>query len=476
MKYRLEQPHPKSLSRRREVTHVVSTWRGTSEPFSTWRRAGLRFAFDLCKLILLSIVAVIVILPSYAQSSTPLMLIIQGQLYRLDGETLIPYTECQPPTQIIDVPVVAPDNNIFGLRTAPNENETGTSNLWLCDHTSLMLRQITTSPALRSQPVFSADNTLLIWSETPPNEDGYQLGQFSLLDETTTYLNLPEIPEQANPDSPLEVWLSTAGVHIYSYELREDLPVEVVYTYNVEGNYLGAVDVLTVQDPSWFTVEHWQNGNQPELIVLTSQGWYLLDLVSGEQSPLEAPQLIRRPVNLENAANTLSYTFTDGVFLQKSLEDYDGVLLSLTLPEASIAQSPEGETIAYADTDLRLWERGAEIIIPNTVFGDAGNPYVAWGAFEYAVNTTVETCNGIISRPFVVGDVVQLTSTSANNLRETPSRTGNLLGQFKPNETATILAGPICADGFAWYQVDAPAALGWTVYGNETETYLAISR
>jgi hypothetical protein len=414
---------------------------------------------------------------SHAQSPTPLLVVVAGNLYRLDGEALVPYTECQPEAAIVDVPVVAPDNTTFALRMVAPDNDT-LSNLWLCDHDTQTLEQITTLASLTSQPVFTLDSTSLLWSELS-DEGGYRIGNYDIENATSpSYFDLPEIPEQANPESPLDIWVSSVGVHLYSNEFRDDLPVEVVYTYDVEGNYQGAVDVLTIQDPSWFTIRHWQNSDFPEFIILTSQGWYLVNLLSGETTLLEDGQLIRRPVGTDSEANIPFYTFENGLLTATPLEETTGTALFLALPETSIAQSSDGETIAYADIDLRLWERGAEIVIANTVFGDAGQPYLAWGAFQYGLlkapieRTTLETCGGIVTMRLLVGDEVQLTSDSANNIRETPSLTGKFVGRFTANELATILAGPVCADGYAWYQVNAPAAIGWTAYGNATDTYL----
>ncbi len=57
----------------------------------------------------------------------------------------------------------------------------------------------------------------------------------------------------------------------------------------------------------------------------------------------------------------------------------------------------------------------------------------------------------------------RVTPGNANNIRDTASRSGNLVGQIPGGETFLVLAGPVCADGLNWWQVRNTKVEGWTV-------------
>ncbi|MDL1899665.1 SH3 domain-containing protein [Anaerolineae bacterium CFX9] len=72
-----------------------------------------------------------------------------------------------------------------------------------------------------------------------------------------------------------------------------------------------------------------------------------------------------------------------------------------------------------------------------------------------------------------VGGQGSVTPGSANNVRETPTTSGNLLGQLPGGTRFTVLEGPVCADGYNWWRVSSDTLIGWTVEGRGSDYFLA---
>jgi uncharacterized protein YgiM (DUF1202 family) len=63
---------------------------------------------------------------------------------------------------------------------------------------------------------------------------------------------------------------------------------------------------------------------------------------------------------------------------------------------------------------------------------------------------------------FAIGDTVTVV-TDALNLRDDATTTGNVTDVLVSGAVGTVLAGPVDADGYAWYQLDVDGVNGWAV-------------
>ena len=63
---------------------------------------------------------------------------------------------------------------------------------------------------------------------------------------------------------------------------------------------------------------------------------------------------------------------------------------------------------------------------------------------------------------FAVGDTVTVV-TDALNLRADATLAGGTTDVLGPDAVGTVLAGPVDADGYAWYQLDVDGVTGWAV-------------
>jgi len=79
----------------------------------------------------------------------------------------------------------------------------------------------------------------------------------------------------------------------------------------------------------------------------------------------------------------------------------------------------------------------------------------------------VKTCPDSLPPQLVVGEAARVAPGEANNVRNRPETSGELIGQIPGGALFTVLAGPACGDGFTWWQVQYGDLVGWTVEGNE---------
>lgn len=67
----------------------------------------------------------------------------------------------------------------------------------------------------------------------------------------------------------------------------------------------------------------------------------------------------------------------------------------------------------------------------------------------------------------VVGEAARRIPGDVNNLRDAPGTAGERAGELRGGASVMVLAEPICADGYWWWQVGVgDQALGWTAEGD----------
>lgn len=78
-----------------------------------------------------------------------------------------------------------------------------------------------------------------------------------------------------------------------------------------------------------------------------------------------------------------------------------------------------------------------------------------------------ETCPDNLPSRLTVGEAARVTPGDANNVRASASGGAELIGQIPGSSVFTVLDGPVCADGFTWWQVQYADIEGWTVEGSD---------
>lgn len=102
---------------------------------------------------------------------------------------------------------------------------------------------------------------------------------------------------------------------------------------------------------------------------------------------------------------------------------------------------------------------------------------IAFGAgFAHVLVSTAQeeavTCPGFMVSRLTIGGNGQVTPGSSNNLRDTPSTSGALLGQIPGAGRFSVLDGPVCSDNTAWWLVSDGVLTGWTAEGMANDYWL----
>ncbi|MFC1961101.1 hypothetical protein ACFLYO_10365 [Chloroflexota bacterium] len=81
-------------------------------------------------------------------------------------------------------------------------------------------------------------------------------------------------------------------------------------------------------------------------------------------------------------------------------------------------------------------------------------------------------CPGSPPVRLTAGEMGRVTPGSGNRLRDQPTTAGAEVGFIPGGAAFTVLAGPVCADDFAWWQVAYGDVTGWTVEGSDADYWL----
>ena len=87
-------------------------------------------------------------------------------------------------------------------------------------------------------------------------------------------------------------------------------------------------------------------------------------------------------------------------------------------------------------------------------------------------STNSENCN--IATRLQVDGYGQVSSTIPSRLRNEPTTRGEQIGQVDPLDIFQVIDGPICADGFNWWQVEVNNLVGWLAEGDADRYYVEV--
>lgn len=80
----------------------------------------------------------------------------------------------------------------------------------------------------------------------------------------------------------------------------------------------------------------------------------------------------------------------------------------------------------------------------------------------------VSQCAGALPSRLSVGGMGRITPGDPNRLRAQPSTSSAVLGNIPAGAVFVVIDGPVCANGYAWWQVNYGGIVGWTVEGSST--------
>lgn len=81
-------------------------------------------------------------------------------------------------------------------------------------------------------------------------------------------------------------------------------------------------------------------------------------------------------------------------------------------------------------------------------------------------------CPGLLPTRLAIGMDARITPGDPNNLRVGASVNSDIHTQISGGTSIFIMGGPVCADGFVWWQVNYDGLIGWTVEATATEYWI----
>lgn len=461
-----------------------------------------------------------------AQSDQPLLVISRGDLYTWAGvadSEPEPYTACQPPDErIVYSPQVGPDSMLI-LQTWPRivievlEREGGIgggplpNNIWLCNGNELTLiaqqpenasffqPNVPDNVLVRSRVTWSPDGTKIAWTEGDISSEDYTLNIYTLDTGEVSQVAI-DMPQQYGiPQPPLLSWTEAglAGPSTRFVPNSPEFSVFEVIIFAETGETLGTFPVTSTRNPEAFTRDQFpivDQGRSYWGLRYDDGSFGLLDLQTGELSYLS-----------EDAAPALySPADPDGTALVQTL-NADGRLVWTLAYGDELFTRPDGRTEVFPDTvssyiepgpsgrvayiqdftSIWVWNNPTEALQMPTIeanpeaqiFGIDG---ISWLSTEWRIIRELEldnpftifTCPGFVQSQLQEGVTAINTDSVPNNLRAEPNLNAERIGEIPPGATVQVVAGPVCDQGYAWWQVEYNGQFGWTVEGEGSEYWI----
>lgn len=460
--------------------------------------------------LLLFIILSALMIPAFAQEQAdiPLIAIFNDQIYRLQGDSLVPYDACMPDEQMLGQYIQSPDGLRFIIVTRPKIIQQALvamgslgdiaygNNLWLCDTTTDTVKRILIQPnadnnftgnlpsseEVESNPAWSPDGTKLAWTKLVYSGESQSVVLYDIATDSTQEMPVV-LPPAPFPAPPELVW-NDAGIFLSVFTLDETtyLNVESLYAFDAASGTIGnGITVYKGGENDDYISErvYVHQGNSIALALrYYNSGWKLLDLTTGEQTSLATLPELYNPSLPDSVALQMDIDTNSNI--QWAIANSSNPFKLPAYPFKRVALAPDGTGFAYADSVLHIWRNGQIMDIANSDgFADDLLATVLWlpkswrvPSAENAPSTaTPVNCEGAPQSRLVLG--ADAITTINLNVRDSPSTSGEKLGEFLPDQIVSVVNGPECADGYAWYFVQANGLMGWVAEGTGDSYFIA---
>jgi hypothetical protein len=337
---------------------------------------------------------------------------------------------------------------------------------------------------LRGLPAWSPDGTKLAWTEMHYPSFAPEQNRLVIYDTASgtaqpIVTGLPE-PAGAGPP-PIGVIWSDAGIALWvpNFDATNSTFPTDFFIYSPDGTLLSQTRIP--DDSSKIVTEYdWITTPQgAQLGLLYGDGtWELVDPHTGTRQPAAAPVEI---YSLLAPETSLAFRFTINLNANDYWQNHDwevvqpdGQTVPLAYHGHDLLIAPDGNSYAYVDQNGVISINDTQT---STVVQSASLALGYWGPTGWRLGTgsvapPAAACPGAPSPRLVVGAQARvMLNTSPNNMRDAPV-TGAVLTQIPSGGTFTVLAGPTCANGMNWWQVNYNGTVGWTAEGDASGYWL----
>lgn len=353
---------------------------------------------------------------------------------------------------------------------------------------SLFVSGVLDKGIARSEPVWSPDASMLAWTELSIPENVGSLVVYDFATDTATTI-VPELPAQVGVPVPLSLTWGEAGILLRSIE---DFTSETLLLYAVDGTPLGEFPVGSeeryVYTYLWLDME-----GVERIAVLYGDGlWEVIDPAAGEVSLMDGvPQMVSALSPDTSLRVSLVSTGADQFTWQAVYADGSPAHQwpAGFFDPSTVTIAPSGEALAYNpympeamvyDPDGYIWRAGIVSPVPEADPEQYGVK-MEWGPVIWRVAPAgadaqvvpaATNCPGVLPSRLIVGGQAFVSDSDPNNMRAEPNTSSARVGQIPSGAFFTILSGPVCTEGYAWWQVDYNGTVGWTVEATDAEYWL----
>lgn len=461
----------------------------------------------------------LMMLPVLAQGvEQPLIAYFNEQLHRYDGTQLVPWDGCdtggEPPTGEFSA---APDSSLMYMGTLPVRvqqiiDEQGgigggplPTNIWVCDRVSGSATPVATQPddfsffnsdqpdvfTIRSSAVWSPDGTRLAWAEGNFTGDEYTLIIHNTQTGETLSRVLTEVPQPdiGIPSPPMVLW---GGDFIVipsgNFDIDTGQQIETITVYSDTGEFLAQNAYFESGENTPFVADRHMalSDDGVRMLVQFDDGrWGAVEPMTGVFNYINAqPQIISASATDAGAIRMAFETPFNADWEMLTANDSSGVYEGY--PPGRVAIAPEGNGFAVADSMLRIWRAGDAMrpISGSDGFADDFGARLIWAGYYWRIGgtplppdqpleMTPESCPNTQPSRLYEGMMARVVpGTAANNLRESPTINAARIGSIPAGGELLVIAGPVCADGYAWFNVQYDDLTGWTAEGSTSQYWL----
>jgi len=195
---------------------------------------------------------------------------------------------------------------------------------------------------------------------------------------------------------------------------------------------------------------------------LTGTSPYLMTL-----APSQFPLTVSAPLRLNDL-----FTLTPGPTFTPTLRPSITMTPSLTLTPSLTPSLTLTATASPTVTPSLTWTP-SEIPSDTPALSDTPVPTVP--DTKVAIAPTSIQCSGAPPPHLQAGMQAQISPGNPNRLRTSSGLNSTLITEIPGGSVITILAGPVCKDGYAWWRVNFNGTEGWTADGKGNDYWIVPS-